>query len=136
MADAAARRNIAAHYEYNSDFFRPWLTRCMNYSSALFDNCDTLEQARSTIDRTAVPARPQRQRAGAGNRRGWDAFAEQLIRHYGANVFGITLSTEQLAYAHQRLAGEVELTPPPTPRLQDYRERIADALGSPWGRSS
>ena len=52
---------------------------------------------------------------------GWGAFAERLIRHYGSSVFGITLSTEQLAYAQTRLAGDVERGRADL-RLLDYRD--------------
>ena len=52
---------------------------------------------------------------------GWGALAEKLIRHYSANVLGITLSVEQLFYAQSRLAvdagqGRADL------RLLDYRD--------------
>ncbi len=117
-----SRRNIAAHYDLGNDFFRPWLDEGMNYSSALFDNCDTLERAQAAkLDRAAALLD-----LNGGERVleigcGWGALAERLIRHYGANVFGITLSTEQLTYAHQRLAGEVERGRADL-RLQDYRD--------------
>ena len=117
-----SRRNIAAHYDLGNDFFRPWLDEGMNYSSALFDNCDTLERAQSAkLDRAAALLD-----LNGGERVleigcGWGALAERLIRHYGANVSGITLSTEQLAYARQRLAGEVEHGRADL-RLQDYRD--------------
>jgi len=117
-----SRRNIAAHYDLGNDFFRPWLDQGMNYSSALYVNCDTLERAQSAkLDRAAALLDL------AGGERvleigcGWGALAERLIRHYGARVCGITLSNEQLAYARTRLVGEVgdgraDL------RLQDYRD--------------
>src|SRR5262249_20106342 len=52
---------------------------------------------------------------------GWGALAERFIRHYGARVFGITLSAEQLAFARTRLAGDVEAGRAEL-RLQDYRD--------------
>jgi cyclopropane-fatty-acyl-phospholipid synthase len=117
-----SRRNIAAHYDLGNDFFKPWLDEGMNYSSALYDNCDTLERAQSAkLDRAATLLE-----LNGGERVleigcGWGALAERLIRHYGANVAGITLSTEQLAYAKKRLAGEVERGHADL-RLQDYRD--------------
>jgi len=117
-----SRRNIAAHYDLGNDFYRPWLDQGMNYSSALYVNCDTLERAQSAkLDRAAalldLAGGEHVLEIGCG----WGALAERLIRHYGAKVCGITLSTEQLAYARTRLAGEVgdgraDL------RLQDYRD--------------
>jgi cyclopropane-fatty-acyl-phospholipid synthase len=117
-----SRRNIAAHYDLGNEFFKPWLDEGMNYSSALYDNCDTLERAQSAkLDRAAALLD-----LNGGERVleigcGWGALAERLIRHYGANVSGITLSTEQLAYAQARLAGEVERGRADL-RLQDYRD--------------
>ena len=117
-----SRRNIAAHYDLGNDFFRPWLDEGMNYSSALYVNCDTLERAQEAkLDRAAALLE-----LNGGERVleigcGWGAFAERVIRHYGSSVFGITLSTEQLAYAQTRLAGEVERGRADL-RFLDYRD--------------
>jgi cyclopropane-fatty-acyl-phospholipid synthase len=51
---------------------------------------------------------------------GWGALAEMAATEFGAHVTGVTLSTEQLAFAQARLAalgkaGQADL------RLQDYR---------------
>jgi len=117
-----SQRNIAAHYDLGNDFFRPWLDDGMNYSAALYANCDTLERAQSAkLDRAAALLD-----LNGGERVleigcGWGALAERLIRRYGAHVSGITLSSEQLAYARTRLAGEVEGGRADL-RLQDYRD--------------
>jgi cyclopropane-fatty-acyl-phospholipid synthase len=50
---------------------------------------------------------------------GWGALAEKAITEFGASVTGVTLSTEQLAFAQRRNPG-ADL------RLQDYRD-ISDA---------
>jgi cyclopropane-fatty-acyl-phospholipid synthase len=52
---------------------------------------------------------------------GWGGFAEVAAGEFGAIVTGITLSTEQLAYAQERMrkAGLAEKV---TLRLQDYRD--------------
>ena len=61
---------------------------------------------------------------------GWGVLAELAAREFGAEVTGVTLSTEQLAWARQRLAGAgvgADL------RLQDYRDvadRPFDAIAS------
>lgn len=117
-----SRRNIAAHYDLGNAFFRPWLDDGMNYSSALYDNCDTLERAQAAkLDRAAALLELHGGEKVLEIGCGWGALAERLVRHYGASVFGITLSSEQLAYARTRLASDVargraEL------RLQDYRD--------------
>jgi cyclopropane-fatty-acyl-phospholipid synthase len=60
-------------------------------------------------------------RVGPGDRLleigcGWGALAEQAVAELGARVTGVTLSSEQLAHARERLAGRADL------RLQDYRD--------------
>jgi cyclopropane-fatty-acyl-phospholipid synthase len=52
---------------------------------------------------------------------GWGALAERLTRAHGCRVTGLTLSTEQLAYAQERLAGEIAAGNADL-RLQDYRD--------------
>jgi cyclopropane-fatty-acyl-phospholipid synthase len=117
-----SRRNIAAHYDLGNDFFLPWLDRGMNYSSALYAGGDTLEAAQGRkLDRAASLLE-----LGGGERVleigcGWGALAEQLIHRHGATVTGITLSTEQLAYARTRLAGAIEHGRADL-RLLDYRD--------------
>ena len=117
-----SRRNIAAHYDLGNEFFRPWLDAGMNYSSALYVNCDTLERAQDVkLDRAAslldLNGGERVLEIGCG----WGAFAERLIRRYGASVFGITLSAEQLGFARTRLASETEEGRADL-RLLDYRD--------------
>jgi cyclopropane-fatty-acyl-phospholipid synthase len=52
---------------------------------------------------------------------GWGALAEMATSDFGASLTGVTLSTEQLAFAKARMAsnGKLEKT---DLRLQDYRD--------------
>src|ERR1700689_4080062 len=101
-----SRRNIAAHYDLGNEFFRPWLDAGMNYSSALFVNCDTLERAQDAkLDRAAslldLNGGERVLEIGCG----WGAFAERLIRRYGASGVGVTLLTQQTAFSPTPLGG-------------------------------
>jgi cyclopropane-fatty-acyl-phospholipid synthase len=117
-----SRHNIAAHYDLGNAFFRPWLDAGMNYSSALYPNCDTLERAQAAkLDRAAALLELNGGEKVLEIGCGWGALAEHFIRHYGASVFGVTLSSEQLAFASERLAGEIENSRAEL-RLQDYRD--------------
>jgi cyclopropane-fatty-acyl-phospholipid synthase len=117
-----SRRNISAHYDLGNSFFEPWLDAGMNYSSALWANCNTLERAQDVkLDRIAnlleLSGGEQVLEIGCG----WGALAEKMIRHYRASVLGITLSIEQLSYARSRLAGEAAEGRADL-RLLDYRD--------------
>jgi cyclopropane-fatty-acyl-phospholipid synthase len=113
---AGSRRNIAYHYDLGNDFYAPWLDAGMTYSSAMFDKPEeTLEQAQETklaaiFERTGVAPGESVLEIGCG----WGSFAEFAVAG-GAQVHGITLSTEQRDYAQARVPG-AEFT------LTDYRD--------------
>lgn len=121
---AGSRKNIHAHYDLGNEFYKLWLDPSMNYSSALFagDVTQSLTQAQQAKMRRALAQcqlQPGQRVLEIGC--GWGAVAECAARDFGAQLLGVTLSTEQLAYGQQRLqsAGldsQAEL------RLQDYRD--------------
>ena len=122
-----SRRNIHAHYDLGNAFYRLWLDETMNYSSAWFDG----DGSRPLPDAQRAKVRRALREAGvrAGDRVleigcGWGAVAEAGANEFGAHVTGVTLSTEQLAHARERLA-RLGLTTQADLRLQDYRD-IAD----------
>ncbi len=120
-----SRKNIHAHYDLGNSFYQLWLDPTMNYSSAWFDGQPHTPLA------DAQQAKMRRALAEAGVTPGsrvleigcgWGAIAEVAARDFHASLTGVTLSTEQLAWAQDRLgrAGlHADL------RLQDYRD-IAD----------
>jgi cyclopropane-fatty-acyl-phospholipid synthase len=119
---AGSRRNIASHYDLGNAFYRCWLDDSMTYSSALYEREDnTLEDAREVGLNRIVDLLDLR-----GNDRvleigcGWGALAVRLARR-GAHVTGVTLSSEQLAYAKERIAGE-GLGDKVSLALKDYRD--------------
>ena len=119
-----SRKNIHAHYDLGNEFYRLWLDPTMNYSGAWFngDRAQPLEQAQHAKVRRALAAagvQPGARILEIGC--GWGALAETAARDLQARVTGVTLSTEQLVWATERmrtagLAGRVDL------RLQDYRD--------------
>ena len=118
-----SRRNISAHYDLGNAFYTLWLDETMNYSSAWFEGDPTrpLAQAQAAKLRRAIAAtgvQPGERLLEIGC--GWGAVAESAARD-GIEVVGLTLSTEQLAWAKARLeqagvAHHADL------RLQDYRD--------------
>ncbi|MGN6818481.1 MAG: class I SAM-dependent methyltransferase [Sphingomonas sp.] len=102
---AGARRNIHEHYDLGNEFYELWLDPTMTYSSAIFHRPDEhLDDAQRTkleaiLDRTATRPGDRILEIGCG----WGSFAETAAKA-GVGVHGITLSTEQKAYAEARMA--------------------------------
>jgi len=120
---AGSRRNIHAHYDLGNAFYRLWLDRTMTYSSAWFsgDLTQATEAAQHAKLRRALRQsgiRPGERLLEIGC--GWGALAECAAADFGANVVGLTLSTEQLEHGRLRLA-EAGLSAQAELRLQDYR---------------
>ncbi len=117
-----SKKNIHAHYDLGNPFYRLWLDPTMNYSSAWFEgdrSADLVEaqwaKVRRALRECDVQPRQRVLEIGCG----WGALAECAAREYGATVTGVTLSTEQLAWAEARL---VDADLPGELRLQDYRD--------------
>jgi cyclopropane-fatty-acyl-phospholipid synthase len=121
---ANSRKNIHAHYDLGNAFYELWLDGTMNYSSALFQGDFSLSmkeaqhaKVRRALQTTDVTQGSRVLEIGCG----WGALAEMATLEMGAHVTGVTLSTEQLAFANARMkwngkADQADL------RLQDYRD--------------
>ena len=119
-----SQKNIHAHYDLGNAFYELWLDGTMNYSSAWFEgNRDrSMREAQHAKVRRAL----RMANVQAGDRVleigcGWGALAEMAAIEFNASVTGVTLSTEQLAFARDRMdrlgaQGRADL------RLQDYRD--------------
>ena len=134
-APARARDNIAAHYDLGNDFYAAWLDEGMTYSSARFPvpfvSSGVLEQGQhhkitTLLDRLALAPGKRLLEIGCG----WGTLAIEAAKR-GAEVVGLTLSTEQKAWAEARIAAaglsdRIEI------RLADYREvdETFDAIAS------
>jgi cyclopropane-fatty-acyl-phospholipid synthase len=104
-----ARRNVAHHYDLNGRLYSLFLDRDRQYSCAYFPCGDeTLEEAQIAKKRHIAAKlcldRPGLSVLDIGS--GWGGMALTLARDHGAQVTGITLSTEQLAEARARVAAE------------------------------
>ncbi|MBV5297338.1 MAG: class I SAM-dependent methyltransferase [Rhodoferax sp.] len=125
---ANSQKNIHAHYDLGNTFYRLWLDETMNYSSAIFngDLSLPLPQAQNNKVRRAL----ELAQVKAGDRVleigcGWGALAEMATTRFKASVVGVTLSTEQLAFAQARME-RLDVAAQADLRLQDYRD-IQDA---------
>lgn len=119
---ANSQKNIHAHYDLGNAFYELWLDGTMNYSSAIFDTPETpMAEAQSAKVRRAL----NMAKVQAGDRVleigcGWGALAEMATIEFGASIVGVTLSTEQLQWAQERMA-RAGVTAHDL-RLQDYRD--------------
>jgi len=121
---AGSKRNIHAHYDLGNAFYQLWLDETMTYSAAWFNG--NLQQATADAQRAKMQRALRECRLQPGQRVleigcGWGGLAETAARDFGAQVIGVTLSAEQLAFGQQRLAraGLADLA---TLRFQDYRD--------------
>ena len=117
-----SKENISAHYDLGNDFYKLWLDETMTYSSAVFDGPgNSLEAAQHqkyarVID--ALELKPNDSILEIGS--GWGGFAEDAGRRK-ANVRGITLSKEQLAFAQDRI-NKAGLNETCSFHFEDYRD--------------
>lgn len=120
---SGARRNIEFHYDLGNDFYQSWLDDSMTYSSALFAKpiakSESLESAQhrkleALLDRLQLDQDDRLLEIGCG----WGGLAELALKQHHVRYHGITLSSEQKAYADARLSGlgEASVT------LTDYRD--------------
>ena len=142
-APRTARRNIAAHYDLGNDFYSAWLDATMTYSSARFAAADvSLEEAQvhkihALLDRLDLKPGQRLLEIGCG----WGTLAIEAAKR-GASVVGLTLSTEQKAWADRKIA-EAALGDRIEIRLEDYRDtaeqfdavasvEMVEAVGQRW----
>ena len=124
---SGSRKNIHAHYDLGNAFYTLWLDPTMSYSSAWFSEGDKQSLAdaqRAKISRilAAIDIKPGDHILEIGC--GWGGVMEEAQRSQIA-ITGLTLSTEQKAFADTRLQN-IQANRPNSPRfevrLQDYRD--------------
>ncbi|MFB7557053.1 SAM-dependent methyltransferase [Streptomyces brevispora] len=113
---------ISHHYDVGNDFYELVLGPSMVYSCAYWEDDGNLEDAqRDKLDlvcrKLALKEGDRLLDVGCG----WGSMAIHAARDYGARVTGVTLSTEQAAFARKRIAEE-GLTDRIEIRVQDYRD--------------
>ncbi len=123
-----SRRNIAAHYDLGNDFFALFLSQDMMYSSAIWADHETADDATALeaasfrkLDRICrkLDLQPGDRVIEIGT--GWGGFALHAAQHYGCHVTTTTISREQHARAAERVAA-AGLQDRVTLLLQDYRD--------------
>jgi cyclopropane-fatty-acyl-phospholipid synthase len=113
----AGKRNFPT---LSNDFYRLWLDGSMTFSGALFHGDETtpFEEAQRAKHRRVLGRlylQPGQHVLDLGC--GWGAFMEEAVRS-GLRATGVTMASEQAAYARERLTGFTDLA---DIRLEDYR---------------
>lgn len=121
---ARARANVAHHYDLSDALYDLFLDGERQYSCAYFEHDDqTLDDAQSAkmrrIAAKLVLDRPGLSVLDIGS--GWGGLARLLARNGQADVTGITLSQEQLAFARERIEAD-DLADRVRFHLRDYRD--------------
>jgi cyclopropane-fatty-acyl-phospholipid synthase len=115
--------NVRYHYDVSDAFYALWLDRQMIYSCAYFETGDeTLDTAQEQkLDHLCrkLRLRPGERLLDIGC--GWGGLVRWAASRYGVEARGITLSPNQAAYAHRRIADE-GLADRATVRCADYRD--------------
>ncbi|MBI5690519.1 MAG: cyclopropane fatty acyl phospholipid synthase [Verrucomicrobia bacterium] len=113
-----ARRVARVHYDLGNEFFAAMLGPTMQYSCAYFRGTDDLDEAqRRKMDLICrkLGLRPGLRLLDIGC--GWGGLARHAATAHGCTVLGVTISSEQQAFATEWCRGlPVEI------RLQDYRQ--------------
>ncbi|HMN70582.1 MAG TPA: cyclopropane-fatty-acyl-phospholipid synthase family protein [Rhodoblastus sp.] len=118
-----ARANVAHHYDLDGRLYDLFLDRDRQYSCAYFEqpgmSLDAAQLAKKRHVAAKLLMEPGQRTLDIGS--GWGGMALYLARHCGADVTGITLSTEQLAMSADRaraggLSDRVRF------KLEDYRD--------------
>ncbi|SHH77690.1 SAM-dependent methyltransferase [Ferrimonas marina] len=117
-----ARKNIAAHYDLSNDFYRLFLDDSMLYSSALWQEAQSLEQAQQDkmerlCQQLDLSADDHLLEIGTG----WGALAIHAAQRYGCRVTTTTLSQAQYDEARKRI-DQAGLQDQITLLLKDYRD--------------
>ena len=131
---AGSKKNIHAHYDIGNAFYQLWLDPSMTYSSALFTRRRQPGTGAGAPSTARIADQLQLQPGASACWKSAAAGAASRKRRratHGAHVTGLTLSTEQLAYARQRLQ-DAGLAQQADLQLCDYRDSAGqyDAIAS------
>ncbi|WP_018697867.1 SAM-dependent methyltransferase [Amorphus coralli] len=118
-----SRNNVAHHYDLSGELYRLFLDSDWQYSCAYYERPDSsLEEAQLAKKRhiaAKLQIEPGMKVLDIGS--GWGGMGLYIARHLGAEVTGVTLSTEQYERSNAR-AAEAGLSDRAKFHLIDYRK--------------
>ncbi|KAM7261497.1 hypothetical protein ACFE04_008864 [Oxalis oulophora] len=100
-----ARRNISRHYDLSNELFALFLDETMTYSCAVFEkeNEDLKVAQMRKISLLIEKARINKNHEVLEIGCGWGSLAIEVVKRTGCKYTGISLSTEQLKYAKEKV---------------------------------
>ena len=120
-----AQRNVAHHYDLSDELYDLFLDEDRQYSCAYFEN-ESIDLEKAQLDKKRhIAAKLLLNRRGLkildiGS--GWGGLGLYFAQQTGAQVTGVTLSTEQHKVSQQR-AADAGLAEQAAFELRDYREQ-------------
>lgn len=100
----STQSEIEVAYDISNDFFKLWLDTNMHYTSAVFTRPDeSLEDAQENKARVLydfAEVTPEKRVCDIGC--GWGSMLDHVVRRGCKEAVGISLSTEQTAWANER----------------------------------
>lgn len=121
------KENIEYHYNVPSDFYRLFLGETMGYTCGYYPSeaaqMTTAQNEKMDIICKKLCLQPDEKLLDIGC--GWGNFAIFAAKHYGVDVTGITLSSEQKKYADEWISKE-RLTDRIKIRIMNYRDLGAE----------
>ncbi|CAA6811595.1 MAG: Cyclopropane-fatty-acyl-phospholipid synthase (EC, plant type [uncultured Campylobacterales bacterium] len=117
-----SKKNISEHYDLSNDFFELILDDSMLYSSAVFNENNSLSKAQENklqllVDKLDIKENSHILEIGSG----WGAAALYLAKNTNCKVTTVTLSIEQKKFCEERFAKE-GLSDKIEVLLKDYRD--------------
>ena len=117
-----SKENISKHYDLGNEFFSLWLDKTLTYSSAIFENNHSLEEAQINKYKKLVHLiKPKSGDKVLEIGCGWGGFAEYLGKNFDVNLDCITISKKQYEFAKKRIQKN-NLNEKVNIKMLDYRD--------------
>lgn len=118
-----SKKNIEYHYDLGNDFYFKWLDVTKSYSSALFIEGESLEEAQRNKYQNIIKYLPKDTQNILEIGCGWGGFMQEMLhQNPQIKIKGLTLSNEQLHFVREKFLNNPNICPV----IQDYREEKAE----------
>ena len=118
-----SKKNISYHYDLGNDFYKLWLDKSMNYSSAFFDMPnDNLQKAQlNKYKKIIEPMQLNDSSTLLDIGCGWGGFSSFIAKNIGSKINAITNSKKHFEYTSKMISDE-GLNEKVKVEFKDYRD--------------